>query len=150
MTSSKITFREFEFSGWRDDAVCRNYDEHFGSVTIQSVAAILDAAKVEKNCRVLDVCTGAGYAAGLAVEYGVVVTGLDFSESQLEIARVHYPNVKFQQGDATDLPFQDETFDSVVNGIGMPHFEDPDAAIREAFRVLKSSGRFAFTVYDTP
>ncbi|WP_432785791.1 methyltransferase domain-containing protein [Cyanobium sp. BSA11S] len=66
------------------------------------------------------------------------------------MARAHYPAATFQEGDGTSLPFSGETFDSVINSIGMPHFADPDAAIGEACRVLGKGGKFAFTVYDAP
>lgn len=150
MTTSGTTFTEFEFNGWGDNEVCSNYDEHFGAITAQSVDALLDAASVQKYSYVLDVCAGAGYAAGEASNRDAEAVGLDFSESQVRLAKRRYPKATFQQGDATALPFEENTFDAVVNGIGIPHFEDPDAAISEAFRVLKPGARFAFTVYDTP
>lgn len=147
---SADTFRGFELSGWSDEKVCAKYHQHFGSVTIQSVPALIDAACVERSARVLDVCCGAGYAAGLAAERGAEVIGVDFAQSQVDLAQKLYPTVMFERGDATALRFDDESFESVVNDIGMPHFEDPDTAIVEAFRVLRRGGRFAFSVYAAP
>lgn len=144
------TFHDFELAGWSDSGICAEYHKAFGAVTIQSVPALLDAARVSRGSRVLDVCCGAGYAAGLAAERGAMATGIDFAQAQIELAQDQYPAASFEQGDATATRFDDCAFDCVVNSIGMPHFEDPDAAISEAFRILKPGGNFAFSVYAKP
>ncbi|MCP5036660.1 MAG: class I SAM-dependent methyltransferase [Rhodobacteraceae bacterium] len=59
---------------------------------------------------------------------GARSTGLDFSRAQVDLARQVYREIEFCQGDARDLPFEDETFDAVVMGFGMNHLPEPKKA----------------------
>lgn len=150
MASSGGSFREFEQAGWENASVVANYHEHLSGVTTQSLEALLDAAGVRGGSRVLDVASGAGYIAGAAARRGADATGIDFSAGQIRMARDRYPDVRFERADAEALPFDSQSFDAVVNGFGMCHLPNPASALREAFRVLKSGGRVAFTVWDIP
>lgn len=150
MTNPVPSFRDFERAGWDDSGVCANYHAHFSSLTRQSIDPLLEAAGVRSGLRVLDVATGAGYVAGAAGGRGALVVGVDFSATQVAMARDRYPTVRFEQADADALPFPAEQFDAVVCNFGMCHFPDPDAALREVFRILKRGGRVAFTVWDAP
>ena len=56
--------------------------------------------------------------------------------------------IAWQQADALDLPFEDESFDAVVCQFGAMFFPDKTAGFAEAGRVLRSGGRFLFNVWD--
>jgi SAM-dependent methyltransferase len=49
-------------------------------------------------------------------------------------------NVTFQQADIFNLPFQDETFDSVILCFVLEHLQQPQEALKELKRVLKTGG----------
>src|SRR5690606_33179965 len=76
-------------------------------------ARAADLARVGPGDRVLDVATGTG---DLAIELarrvapGGEVIGSDFSEGMLELARRKAPGLRFEFGDAQDLPYEDGTF----------------------------------------
>jgi len=141
-------FREFEHRGWQE--VASRYHDGFAGVTVQSVESLLDAAHVSRGTRMLDVACGPGYAAGAAAERGAIAVGIDFSSEMVEEAHRRFPTVEFQEGDAEQLSFTDSCFDAVVLNFGMLHLGRPERALSEAYRVLRSGGRIAFTVWDTP
>ncbi len=77
--------------------------------------------------RTLDVACGTGF---LTRHLRGEVTGLDQSERMLEIARGRIPQAHFVQGDATELRFEDGSFDRVFTGHFYGHLE---GEARESF-----------------
>jgi ubiquinone/menaquinone biosynthesis C-methylase UbiE len=110
----------------------------------------LDAVDLRNGARMLDVASGPGYVAAAAAARGARVVGVDFSAPMVARARMIYPTVEFQEGDAEAISFPDGTFDAVVMNFGMLHLARPERAMTQAARVLKPGGCFAFTVWAKP
>jgi SAM-dependent methyltransferase len=139
-------FAAFELSGWDTNIV--GYDRAFGAVARQTVAPMLDAARVTGGMQVLDVCCGPGMLAAGTLRRGAQAVGLDFSAAAVKLAGELVPNARFQQGDAQALPFPAASFDAVLCGYGLMHLPEPAAALREMLRVLRPGGRAAVSVWD--
>lgn len=147
-SNDPVAFSEFENSGW--DEISAAYELFFGPLTNQSIPVVMQSARVRSGTRFLDVCTGPGMLAQEAAKIGADVLGVDFSEEALTIARRNVPDASFHQGDAQDLPFDKNSFDSVVCGFGIIHVPDPQQALQEMYRVLKPGGRVAVSVWEAP
>lgn len=111
----------------------------------------LSSVDVPQGARALEIGCGAGAATRkLAVLPGVSeVTAIDPSEIFLVSARKamsDLPNVKFYQGDARSLAFDEGTFDLVLSHTVLCHVPDVEKAVREAFRVLVPGGQLV--VFD--
>jgi ubiquinone/menaquinone biosynthesis C-methylase UbiE len=93
---------------------------------------------------VLDVGTGPGFVAFLLAELEKKVIGIDLSEDMIQIANRNASdlgfNVDFRVGDAENLPFEDESFDAVVNRYVLWTLPNPERAMHEWRRVLKPGG----------
>jgi demethylmenaquinone methyltransferase/2-methoxy-6-polyprenyl-1,4-benzoquinol methylase len=88
----------------------------------------------------LDVACGSGKLtvelARLAGPKGKVI-GLDFSVEMLEVARREHPEIKFVEGDALSLPFDDASFDASTIAFGLRNLADPIRGLREMLRVVR-------------
>ena len=112
-----------------------------------------DLAALDAGDRALDVATGTG---DLAIELerrvgpaGEVV-GIDFAERMLELARPKAPGVRFEQGNALELGFDDGEFDAVTVGFGARNFSDLGRGLAEMTRVAKPGGRVVVLEFTTP
>ncbi len=140
-------YRSFEHAAWERAAA--NYADSFETVTAPFARPLLDAVDCRPGLRLLDVACGSGFISSLATSLGSTATGVDFSAAMVAQASKRYPSVSFSEADAESLPFADGSFDAIVIGFGIHHFSSPQRAMSEALRVLRGSGRFAFTVWSS-
>ena len=116
-------------------------------------ARAADLAAVGPGATALDVATGTG---DLALELarrlgpGGEVVGSDFSEEMLEIARRKAPDLRFEWGNALELPYEDGRFDAATVGFGARNFSDLDQGLREMARVVRPGGRVVVLEITTP
>jgi SAM-dependent methyltransferase len=141
-------FRNFEHAGWEN--IPSEYHHAFGSLTSQTIAPLLDAAQVKRGMLFLDVASGPGYVAAAAAKRGATVLGVDFSAAMVGHARQLHSGIDFREGDAEQLPLGNGLFDAAGMNFGILHLGQPEAALMEAHRVLRSGGRFAFSVWAKP
>ena len=116
-------------------------------------ARAADLAAVGPGGWALDVATGTGdLAVELARRAGPNgnVVGSDFSEEMLEVARRKAPELRFEWGNALELPYADGAFDAATVGFGARNFSDLDRGLGEMARVVRSGGRVVVLEITTP
>lgn len=99
----------------------------------------------EPNVKVLDVGGGTGFCSEGILEFGIPpenITLLDQSPHQLAKAKSKSSlnGVTFCEGDAEDLPFENDSFDRYVSAGSIEYWPEPQRGIHEAFRVIKPGG----------
>lgn len=119
---------------------------------------LISLAKVKPGDLILDVATGTGdVAIGFARRYkNINVTGVDFSNSMLEIAKKKtvlkgkIGPVDFKFGNALKLPFNDNKFDVVTCVFGIRNVKDSQKGIKEMSRVVKKGGLVLIMEFSKP
>ncbi|MGI8579811.1 MAG: bifunctional demethylmenaquinone methyltransferase/2-methoxy-6-polyprenyl-1,4-benzoquinol methylase UbiE [Solirubrobacteraceae bacterium] len=116
-----------------------------------------DLAQLNPGDHALDVATGTGdLAFELARRVGPEgeVIGSDFSEEMLERARAKAKPadaaVRFESGNALELPYQDDSFAAATVGFGARNFSDLDRGLAEMARVVRPGGRVVVLEITTP
>jgi SAM-dependent methyltransferase len=119
--------------------------KHVGGLS--TTKELIELCGIDERTHVLEVGCGTGATARyLAKKLGCRVMGVDIRASMVERAteratRAHVGDrVDFRVADATDLPFEDATFDVVLVESVTTFIEDKAAAIREYGRVIKPGG----------
>jgi len=102
----------------------------------------INCLELKNNLRILDECTGTGDIAYYLSRKNKTlnITGIDFSEEMIKLARKKHPKITFLQADCTNLPFLNNSFDIITISFGLRNIEDYRRAIRESFRVLDDGG----------
>ncbi len=94
---------------------------------------------------VLEIAVGSGRNLPFYPE-GTSLTAIEFSPEMLELARQRAAelrrDVDLRLGDAQELEFADESFDTIVCTLALCTIPDPRKAVAEAQRVLRPGGRF--------
>ena len=92
--------------------------------------------------KVLDAGCGAGVPISLMLSEKFDVTGVDFSEAQVELARKNVPNAEFLCEDMTKLNFPDNVFDGICSYYAIIHIprEEHQSLLANFNRMLKTGG----------
>jgi ubiquinone/menaquinone biosynthesis C-methylase UbiE len=101
--------------------------------------------KILANGNVLEIAPGPGYfSIELAKLGNYQITGLDISKSFVEIARRNASEaglqIDFREGNASAMPFKENTFDFTFCQAAFKNFSEPVKAIAEMYRVLRPGG----------
>lgn len=136
------------------DGVAKRYD-----ITNSVLTAGIDAQWRKESLaavdprpgqRILDLAAGTGVSSVAFAKAGAEVVPCDFSIGMLSAGKKARPELPFVAGDATKLPFADDTFDAVLVSFGIRNFVDPVAGLREMRRVTKPGGKVVVCEFSHP
>ncbi|MFG3286096.1 demethylmenaquinone methyltransferase [Streptomyces sp. NPDC048111] len=153
MTRASLDKQPHEVASMFDD-VAAHYDLTNDVLSLgqtrlwrKEVAKAVDARPAQK---VLDLAAGTATSSQPFAAAGAYTVPCDFSLGMLKVGKERQPHLPFTAGDATKLPFRDDTFDAVTISFGLRNVQDTDAALREMHRVTKPGGRVVICEFSQP
>ena len=146
----KASWNKFS-SGWKKwDDLMMEFLKPYGN-------SIIEKLHLSGNENALDIASGTGEPALTIAQLlkSGKITLTDLSEDMLTVAQENaakkgITNSAIQTCDVCELPFDDNSFDTISCRFGFMFFPDMQLATREMYRVLKPGGRIAVSVWDTP
>jgi ubiquinone/menaquinone biosynthesis C-methylase UbiE len=111
-----------------------------GSEDVRLLSEFME--QLPANAKVLDAGCGSGVPISQMLSERFRVTGVDFSETQIELARKHVPNAQFFCEDMTKLDFPDERFNGITSYYAIIHIprEEHQPLLANFYRMLKPDG----------
>ncbi len=111
---------------------------------------VVEAMDVLPGQRVLDLAAGTGTSSEPYADAGIDVIACDFSLGMLKVGKRRRPDIDFIAGDATRLPFADNTFDASTISFGLRNVNEPKKALAEMLRVTKPGGKLVIAEFSQP
>jgi ubiquinone/menaquinone biosynthesis C-methylase UbiE len=146
MTASVATAKPYK--GWGMEGAVAKWYAALTKKSLEDFRALAQrmAAQIPPRSSVLEVAPGPGYFAIELAKLGDYrITGLDISETFVEIARANAGEanvqVDFRRGNASAMPFRDAKFDFLLCRAAFKNFSEPKRALEEMHRVLKPGGQ---------
>jgi len=115
--------------------------------------------KYREGSRILDVATGTGDVAleiARTTPPSVKITGADFCKEMVDLGQLkaaqspYAARIDFKVAPCEDLPFPNETFDSITIAFGIRNVVDRNLGLAEMWRVLRPGGRMIILEFSTP
>jgi ubiquinone/menaquinone biosynthesis C-methylase UbiE len=126
-----------------------DYDR-FSRYLEQGARIFYEQLDIPAGCQLLDVACGSGQVALWAARDGMNVTGVDIAPNLIQRAQARANaerlKVRFIEGDAEALPFEDHSFDVVTTLIGAMFAPRPELVARELLRVCSPGGTIAMEI----
>jgi ubiquinone/menaquinone biosynthesis C-methylase UbiE len=143
---------------WREHACGIDFPEafyHISFVTIDELTRIASELRLEAGRTFVDLACGmGGPALWLAHTTGARTIGVDLSPVAVKLATDRAAalalgaQARFVQGTFAGTGLEDASADAAVSEDALQYAPDKDAAFREAARILRTGGRFAFTAFE--
>jgi ubiquinone/menaquinone biosynthesis C-methylase UbiE len=132
-----------EQSRARYNQIAQEYDESFdGKFTLSYNRYLCDNVTLKEDDSVLDIACGNGRLLSmLAQKARIKAYGIDVSEEMILAAQHNIKDAEFKVCSADNISFVDGMFDLVTVCCAFHHFSEPDVFMREAYRILKGSGK---------
>ncbi len=108
----------------------------------------ISTAQVEGNETAIDLGAGSGFVTEALLEKGLNVIAIDQSSEMIDVLQKKFDNstkLDCRQGNAENLPIENDVAEYVFGNMYLHHVEDPLEAIKEAVRTLKKGGKLIIT-----
>lgn len=136
----------FEFTNYKREEAQREYDRFYSRADFRRHRASEDAFvrtfiakfRIPAGARLLDIGCGTGKYTDLFRRHGLNPVGVDLSAEGISHAQTRYPETDYRQGDATNLPFELNSFD-IVFCSGLSLFNEPDTEALAALAAYLAS-----------
>jgi len=138
-------------SSRRFDTAAHAYDRFMGRWSRLFAPAVVEAARIARGDRVLDVAAGTGEAAlaALAAAPDIRVVAVDLSAPMLGAARIKVAGQRVTMAvmDGQTLACRSDSFDAALCMLGLMFFPDPMQGASELCRVMRRGARAAVCVW---